>query len=1159
MDLRRDVCRYCGIDVRLGDHYSIKVRDTEAMEASLGSVDFRVGVAMRFVVLKQDLRRMPILLVLLASSLATSAQDAPWQAMDYGPFLSAAIEVTPDNIACKGIAIPLDEAGEHAMLFDTAELRWAAAWKGDFVELRGIVYDGPHGTWPRIDGDPVWTNPAAPGFSIGAKGSFADPRPVPFGPLPQEVGRWRGLQRDRDGVLLHYTIGSTRVYERAAHTRGEDVDAWKRSIQLVGVDQFLRISLFEVEKGMFLSPSFSGPDSEFILLQRGKPAMAIDVRGGGPRTRVSTYEGRVVIEVKPEQQEQPPIHIHIARFDGDKLDAFRAIVNRVYFRDPSPLLSVWNQGSAALWSEKLSLDGKLNTVGDGADGHEVISRSAGDEEDDWPLTAEEGGDASIHDRQGELTDAKAASTLDSILVVTPGPGELPTLLAGWDCDESSGEAMQSIVDGEKDLKLEGVTWRRGIKGRSLDFDGTARAIWTRHDDFEFTSDQLTFAAWVHTTKDGSIFSQTNAEGPWIHDGKTFFIRDGHLCFDIGWVGVVSGEREITDGRWHHVAFAWNPRENRVVLYVDGEEDGDGHLPPSGAVEDTIMQIGFTAENFPEDPWFSGYIDGIRIYSGFLDEQMIQAVATESGEPVVRAYGVRGDLAARFVLQKKSDPEETSAGSIVFEATDRDRIGELLEWRGPRSGLADFSAELSATDPSKQKLPFEMDRITWPDENPWQSWMRFGDFDFLDEGTAAAISTWNGDVWRVDGLDGRLDKLTWQRIASGLSQPLGLLTRGEKGEEEILVLGRDQITRLVDLNDDGETDHYLAFNVDAMNSPHFHEPAGGLQEGPDGSIFYLKAARHAKLPAHPRHGTLIQVAADGSSSKIIASGFRAPNGLAIDTDGIAWGSDQEGHWTPANRINRITPGSFQGNNWSGSMLGIDEMRTEYDRPLLWIHPSVDRSPSAQVRVPDGVWGDLAGKLLGLSYGTGEVYLILEDEVEGVHQGAFVPLPIVTPTGTMRGRFHPDGSLYLSGLFGWSSNKTDPGGFYRVRKTEAPLPYPVQLRALTDGLLITFNEKVTSSPDVLAEAFKLEGWNYRWSSNYGSPRLDLEGGEEGTTKLEITAATLSQDGKQIRLLIPAMKSAMQMHLDWTLDFEGIGNAASFVHFTVHRLAAQSRTGL
>lgn len=1111
----------------------------------------------RLIVTIRELHRCSYLLLICALATSSYAQDEPWQAMDYGPFLSAAIEVTPENIACKGIAIPLDDAGEHAMLFDTAELRWAAAWEGDFVELRGIVYDGPHGTWPRIDGEPVWTNPAGPGFAIGQKGAFADPRSVPYGPLPPELGRWKGMQRDRDGVLLHYTIGKTRVYERAAFTRGEEVEAWKRSIQVVGVDQMLRISLFEVEKGMFLSPSFSGPNSEFLLLSRGKPEMAIDVRGGGPRTRVTTYQGRVVIEIQSEDREQSPIHVHIARIDEDQLKAFRALAGRVYFRDPSPLLSVWNQGADAMWSEKISLKGQLNTHSSSDESAEVISRSAGDEEDDWSLTDEEGGVVRIHDRQGELTDLEEASTQESILVVTPEARELPPLLAGWDCDESSGEAMQSVIDGEKDLRLEGVTWRRGIKGRSLDFDGTARAIWTRHDDFEFTSNELTFAAWVHTTKDGSIFSQTATEGPWIHDGKTFFIRDGHLCFDIGWVGVVSGEREITDGQWHHVAFSWDPDESRVVLYVDGEEDGEGELPPKSSVENTIMQIGYTAENFPEDPWFSGYIDGIRIYSEFLDEEMIQAAATESGEPLVHAYGVRGDLSARFVVEEADETE--SEGLIVFEATDKDLDGELLEWRGSLSRLSEFAGELSVKGDKKKQLPFEMDRISWPDENPWDSWMRFGDFDFLDGGKAAAISTWNGDVWRVDGLDERLDKLIWQRIASGLSQPLGLLTRGSGDTEEVLVLGRDQITRLVDLNDDGETDHYQAFNVDAMNSPHFHEPAGGLQEGSDGSLFYLKAARHAKMPSHPQHGTLIQVSADGSSSKIIASGFRAPNGVAVDADGIAWGSDQEGHWTPANRINRISTGSFHGNNWSGSMLGVDEMRTEYDPPLLWIHPSVDRSPAAQLRVPDDFWGDLSGKLLGLSYGTGEVYLILEDEVDGVHQGAFVPLPIATSTGTMRGRFHPDGSLYLSGLFGWSSNKTDPGGFYRVRKTEAPLPYPLQLRALTDGLLITFNEKITTEKDALADAFKLEAWNYRWSSNYGSPKLDLDKGEEGTTKLEITSATLSKDGKQIRLMIPAMKPAMQMHLDWALEFDGAGGSASFVHFTVHELAAESRTGL
>ena len=1088
-----------------------------------------------------------------------NGQDEPWQAMDYGPFLSAAIEVTPDNIACKGIAIPLDDDGEHAMLFDTAELRWAAAWSGEFVELRGIVYDGPHGIWPRIAGETDWINPPGPGFAVGKAGTFDETRPVPYGPL--EGGRWQGLQRDRDGVLLHYNIGKTRVFERAAFTRGEDLYAWKRSIQLIGIDDMLRISLLSLEAGMVLSPSIGGAKGEFIILQRGKPVMVIGIRGGGDSVRVSSHKGRVVLMASSEVADPAPVHIYIAPITGQQqLAKFRVITERVYFRDPSPLASVWNQGSDPLWPETITLAGERNAIFGDENEADLIARSAGDEMDRFELPHQVRDLPQLFKMDGTKSGVSVGSTDDSIVVVSRVSAPPPRPLAGWDCDESSGDTMASVVDGEKDLKLEGVTWRRGVKGRALDFDGTARALWTRHDNFEFTSDAMTFAAWVHTTKDGSLFSQASEEGRWIHDGKAFFIRDGHLCFDIGWVGAVAGEQQVTDGRWHHVAFSWNPREGRIKLYVDGKQDGEGLLSPGGPVENTVIQIGFTSENFPEDPWFSGYIDGIRIHREVIHSEGILALAEESGEPIVTAYGLRGDLDAQFLIVESADmsgefPVWQRKASVLLPSTDSDVEGELLQWYGPQSRLGEFIADLQSASAITQKHPFEIDRISWPDENPWNSWMRFGDFDFLDGGNSAAISTWNGDVWRVDGLDAGLKNLRWQRIASGLSQPLGLLTRGESGQEEILVLGRDQITRLVDLDDDGETDHYEGFNVDAMNSPHFHEPAGGLQEGPDGSIYYLKAARHAKLPAHPQHGTLIQIAADGSSSKMVASGFRAPNGLAVDADGIAWGSDQEGHWMPANRINRIAAGSFHGNNWSGVMLGVDEMRTEYEPPLCWIHPTVDRSPAAQVRVPEGVWGDLSGKLLGLSYGTGEVYLLLEDEVDGVHQGGFVPLPIETPTGTMRGRFHPDGSLYLSGLFGWSSDKTEPGGFYRVRKTDSPLPYPLQVRALTDGLLITFNQQVTTPLESLAASFQLEGWNYRWSSNYGSPKLDLDQGDEGTTDLAIDSATLSADGHQVRLMIPTMKPAMQMHLNWGLQFEESGPAESFVHFTVHKLATVS----
>ena len=67
----------------------------------------------------------------------------------------------------------------------------------------------------------------------------------------------------------------------------------------------------------------------------------------------------------------------------------------------------------------------------------------------------------------------------------------------------------------------------------------------------------------------------------------------------------------------------------------------------------------------------------------------------------------------------------------------------------------------------------MDVLTVPDNNPWLCQMRLSGFDFLPDGLRAAVCTWDGDVWLVGGLDEPSRGLTWQRIASGLFQPLGL--------------------------------------------------------------------------------------------------------------------------------------------------------------------------------------------------------------------------------------------------------------------------------------------------------------------------------------------------------------------------------------------------
>ena len=444
-------------------------------------------------------------------------------------------------------------------------------------------------------------------------------------------------------------------------------------------------------------------------------------------------------------------------------------------------------------------------------------------------------------------------------------------------------------------------------------------------------------------------------------------------------------------------------------------------------------------------------------------------------------------------------------------------------------------------------PYAIDTLTWPDDNFWNSWMRFGAFDFFKDSTRAAITTWSGDVWIVSGIDDKLESLTWRRFATGLYEPLGL----KIVDDQIYVLGRDQITRLHDLDGDGEADWYENYNNDTQNSEHFHEFIYDLQLGPDGDFYYLKGARHARDALHPQHGTLNRVSRDGLHSEILANGFRAPNGLGISPAGEFYSTDQEGYWMPANRLNLIKPGGFYGNVWSWFP---DAKPTKYDPPICWIHPRVDRSPSTMVPVTSERWGPLKDQVVSLSYGVGRIFLLMQETVNGIRQGGIVPLPVEFETGIIRGRFHPgDGQLYVCGLFGWAGNKTQPGGFFRVRNTGKPLYSPSGLHALTNGIVLTFTQPLDRASATDAGNYGVEVWNYRWTQEYGSPDYKLNGAR-GRDHLLVEFAQLSRDGRSVFLRLPGITPVMQMNVQMNLKAADGQPIQTFVHNTIHALGAQ-----
>ncbi|MDX1565733.1 MAG: DUF6797 domain-containing protein, partial [Phycisphaeraceae bacterium] len=346
---------------------------------------------------------------------------------------------------------------------------------------------------------------------------------------------------------------------------------------------------------------------------------------------------------------------------------------------------------------------------------------------------------------------------------------------------------------------------------------------------------------------------------------------------------------------------------------------------------------------------------------------------------------------------------------------------------------------------KEEGAYAVDTITPPFKNPYKAILHFGGHDFYANGDAA-ICTMEGDVWRVGGIDKDLDKLTWQRIATGMYHPLGLKIVDDK----VYVLCRNMIARLHDLNGDREIDYYEVFNNDIKVGTHKHEFAVCLETDPDGNFYFVKGTNGGQT-SHDSSG--FKVSKDGKTLTRMCTGFRWPNGMGMSKDGVWTFSDQQGTWVPSSRIDILKKGGFYG--FLNSHHRKERPKT-YDGPLCWIPHKVDNSSASQVWVESGGrWGPLEGKMLHLSYGRCKLFLVLQEKIGDVHQGGVVEMPIDKfQSGAMRGRFHDkDGQLYVSGLKGWQTSGARDGCFQRVRYTGKPTRLPVGLNVHKKFIKVT----------------------------------------------------------------------------------------------------------
>jgi outer membrane lipoprotein-sorting protein len=213
-------------------------------------------------------------------------------------------------------------------------------------------------------------------------------------------------------------------------------------------------------------------------------------------------------------------------------------------------------------------------------------------------------------------------------------------LVGWwkldsDLGDSSGNDNDGSIEGEP-------TYEPGRLGQAIKLDGDDWVVIPNSDLFNFTNDgDFTCSAWIRTNAEkGTIIAKAPPDAE-ARGMKTFFIQNGSLAFDVGYVGLVNSTVTVNDGRWHLVAVTIECSTSRdndtVTLYVDGSpavakddwdinvhSEQDGFVLKIGNGTEATLEGDDQEGDFAMINW-NGMIDDVRLYSYALSEDEITQI------------------------------------------------------------------------------------------------------------------------------------------------------------------------------------------------------------------------------------------------------------------------------------------------------------------------------------------------------------------------------------------------------------------------------------------------------------------------------------------------------------------------------------------------------
>ena len=410
----------------------------------------------------------------------------------------------------------------------------------------------------------------------------------------------------------------------------------------------------------------------------------------------------------------------------------------------------------------------------------------------------------------------------------------------------------------------------------------------------------------------------------------------------------------------------------------------------------------------------------------------------------------------------------------------------------------------------------------------------------------------GDLFRAtdtdkDGVEDHLDLL-----AEGLSAPYGVIP---SGEHSLLVAHKPEILELGDTNGDGTYDRRNIFADGWGHSDNYHDWTCGFAKDKNGNL-YIGLGSDYSQKNRPKdrsrwRGSVLRVTYDGMVEPI-AHSFRYPTGVAIDSMGRLFATDNQGVQNTFNELNHIQEGHYYGVP-SRHEENRDAPITE---PAIQIpHPWV-RSVNGLTFIPEDIPAlhAIAGHGLGAEYNSRLLIRFTLQEVDGVVQGATYyftkPIEQATPDnfiGPISVAVSKKGEIYVGSILdsGWLGGQ-NIGAIAKLTPQKS-MPNGIrELKATKDGFQIDFFQTVDAGKAIDPKNYQISGYTREWSGSYATPDKDRH-------RAEVKSVAVSADGLFVRLKVEDLREGFVYEVT-AQNLERDDEQPLFPqtgHYTLHRI--------